>query len=332
MTPDFSRPWPFLKPGDHVALIAPGGGIFPDLSGLLRALEESAEEAGLAVKLYGHIHPEDTPNQYYSAPAGERLSSLLQALQDPTVKAIWCLRGGFGALEVVDLLGQIHPHPLSDAGTLPPKPLIGFSDFTHVLNSAVHHRWPAIHGPNGISVWQRDGRQASASAHEVWSVLKGSSESVRSSWRVLSPGPQEDGPAPLRGGNLSVLQRTLGTPSAFQGAGYFVFLEDNEPFTRADDLFLSLIRAGALGNPATPPKALLMGSVETRAESADPLFAQREADRWAALLDTHAGFSVPILWNPAFGHGDHNSILLLGAPTRLTWEGSTVSLESAFVD
>src|SRR5580765_2047690 len=114
---------PKLVPGSRVALIAPAGPLL-ERDDLTRA------KALCSALGYEPVLGQNASNRYgYLAGADdERLFDLNHALQDPSVAAIWCIRGGYG---VTRLLERV------DFGAMArrPKPLIGFSDITALLNA-----------------------------------------------------------------------------------------------------------------------------------------------------------------------------------------------------
>ena len=65
---------------------------------------------------------------YFAGTDEQRLADLNGALRDPDVAAIWCIRGGYGTTRILDRVDF-------DALARRPKPLIGYSDITAILNA-----------------------------------------------------------------------------------------------------------------------------------------------------------------------------------------------------
>lgn len=125
----------FLKEGDKVALVSPAYWI----------PQESIQEAAETVKSWG-LHPVIGPHtnslnvNVYAGTADERVSDILWALKDDSIKAIICTRGGYGSIH---LLNRIHTETYQQY----PKWLIGHGDITTLLNAVVSAGVMSIHGP-----------------------------------------------------------------------------------------------------------------------------------------------------------------------------------------
>ena len=126
---------PYLKEGDKVALVSPAYWI----------PQESIQEAAETVKSWG-LQPVIGPHtnslnvNVYAGTADERAADILWALEDDSIKAIICTRGGYGSIH---LLNRIH----SEVYLQHPKWLIGHGDITTLLNAVVSDGVMAIHGP-----------------------------------------------------------------------------------------------------------------------------------------------------------------------------------------
>ena len=118
-----SRPQ-YLKEGDRVAIAAPARKITPDE--LLPAVK-LLESWGLEVELPEHLY--DSDNQF--AGSDKTRAKLLQMLlDDPKVRAIFCARGGYGTVRIIDALDW-------SRFVQSPKWIVGYSDVT-VLHSHIH--------------------------------------------------------------------------------------------------------------------------------------------------------------------------------------------------
>ncbi len=76
----------------------------------------------------------------------ERALKLFEYLSDPAIDVIWCLRGGYGTLQVLQALLQHHHTALARLFGLS-KWVMGFSDCCHLLNWVASYGMVAIHGP-----------------------------------------------------------------------------------------------------------------------------------------------------------------------------------------
>jgi muramoyltetrapeptide carboxypeptidase len=227
--PAIGRP-PRLRPGDVVGVIAPAG-----------ALDEGRLEAGVRV-LEGwglHVdvgHAVLRRESYLAGSDEERRADLQRMIDDARIRAIFCARGGYGSQRVVPLLRL---EPLARA----PKPIVGYSDATALLNAVVSLGVVAVHGPMVADDMAR-GLTARSEAQ-----LRGLLMDAAYRWEVEVPVAVRPGRATgrLLGGCLSVLATTLGTPWAPETAGAVLFLEDvgERPY-RLDRLLTHLRQAGKL--------------------------------------------------------------------------------------
>ncbi len=134
----------YLRPGDKVALISPS--------------YYSSMETALAVANTLHnwgYEPIIGPNvgkkylEHYTGTVEERLADLRWALNDPDIKAIICLRGGYSTLHLVEGL------PLKELAASP-KLLIGYSDITTLLSMEACAGMMSIHGMMGCNIAKQD--------------------------------------------------------------------------------------------------------------------------------------------------------------------------------
>lgn len=217
-----------LKKNSCVALISPAGPVAggEDLS---RA-EENARSLGWepitgkhAGKKHGYLAGEDA----------HRIEDLNDALRDPRIDGVWCVRGGYGAMR---LLEEIDYAAIKSN----PKPIIGYSDIT-----AIHS---AIYNKTGLTTFHGPTAREKLTEFSRASLIKAVVEQVDScgtapSAREVNPG-RADGR--LAGGNLSMISSLVGTPYAVNLAGAILILEDvNEQLYRVDRMLQQLVLAGA---------------------------------------------------------------------------------------
>jgi muramoyltetrapeptide carboxypeptidase len=283
-------PFSTLKSGDLVAVVAPAG---PAAPGQLATLPALYARHGLRVRLY----PGCTCNTGYLAGADEvRLADLHAALRDTQAAAIHCLRGGYGAMRLLDGIDQT----LVQAR---PKLLIGYSDIT-----ALHALWfvnglPSLHAPMPVSDLIKPGREDDEAA--LFALLK---NGLRAGGRLApdlpvtklcQPGSAE---GVLMGGNLSLVAALLGTPWAWPAQGAILFLEDiNEEPYRVDRLLTQLRLAGVLD----AVRGFVLGSFT------------EEASPQGLLQEMLGGLGKPLLSGWPTGHGTPNRPLPMGLRVRL---------------
>ncbi len=203
----FSR----LRAGDVVAVVAPGSAVDPDC--LERGLRE-LEGLGFRPRLGAHVATR-IPYLDLAGSDDARRADLQAALDDTDVAAVMCARGGYGCQRIlrdVDLSGLRRR----------PKPVIGYSDVSPLLQSIVRGGLVAVHGPmvgadlaRGLTPRSRD---------HLLSLLTDPTYL----WTMPVPEPVRPGRAEGRlvGGCLAVLVSTLGTTTAPDWANDILFLED----------------------------------------------------------------------------------------------------------
>src|SRR5689334_16244694 len=112
-----------LKAGDKVAIVAPAKKLSP---AELDAAAEVVKSWGLQVLLGRHVYTHD--HSYLSATDERRLADLQEAIDNTEVRAILCVRGGYGSTRIIDEVDFTNLR-------LSPKWLVGFSDITALLQA-----------------------------------------------------------------------------------------------------------------------------------------------------------------------------------------------------
>jgi len=287
MSAIFQAP-PALRPHDRVAVIAPASGF-----------ERSAFEAGLAV-IAARYRTEYSDGmfereRYLAGSDARRLAELRAALADPGIRAVFCVRGGYGATR---LLAELAAHAPQGA----PKPLVGFSDITALHLWMQAHGRISIHGP----VLTQLHRLALSTHARLFELLESARPAAPLAGTATYVGGTAEGP--LLGGNLSVLTRLLGTPFMPPLDGAILLLEDQgeRPY-RLDRMWTHLRLAGVFERA----RGIALGSF-TGCEEPEAGYTSAEVLRELAQsegLPCAAGFPV--------GHGEVNEPVPLGVRVRL---------------
>jgi len=227
--PPIRKP-PRIRSGDVVGVIAPSGVV--DAERLARGIAV-LEGWGLRVEVGRAVLDR---HAYLAGDDGARLADLERMIADARIRAIFCARGGYGSQR---LLPRLDLRPLGGA----PKPVVGYSDATALLNAAVAAGVVAFHGPM-VADDVAKGLSARSLRH-LHAVL--TDPGLR--WEVETPATVRGGRARGRlvGGCLAVLVAALGTPWAPETDGAVLFLEDvaERPY-RLDRLLTQLRQAGKL--------------------------------------------------------------------------------------
>ncbi|MET9391058.1 LD-carboxypeptidase [Streptomyces sp. NPDC006624] len=298
---------PRLAPGARVAVVAPSGPV-----------PEERLQAGLDVLRGWDLDPVVAPHvlgrhgtlDYLSATDAQRAADLQQAWCDPSVSAVLCARGGYGAQRMADLLDW---DAMRAAG---PKVFAGFSDIT-VLHQAFATRLGLVtlYGPAAAGV----DFLKNARAQEHLRATLFAPESVRT-LTAVPPGGSPLVPGRARGvtlgGCLSLLASDLGTPHAHTGArGALLLMEDvGESPYRLDRYLTQLLRSGWLDGVA----GIALGSWA----ACGPYEVLR-----TVLADRLGGLGVPVVEEFGFGHGEGALTMPLGVPAELDADAGTLTLD-----
>jgi muramoyltetrapeptide carboxypeptidase len=300
-----------LRPGDVVGVVAPAGVVDEER---LRAGCRVLEAWGLRPRLG---HSVLARRAYLAGDDEARRADLVAALGDPEVRAVLCARGGYGSQRLVPSLDL-------RAFAADPKPVVGFSDATALVNAVVGAGAVAFHGPMVAADVARG--LTERSARELWATLTDPTHRPTAEVPVaIRPGRAR---GRLVGGCLSVLATTLGTPWAVDTAGAILFLEDvNEWPYRIDRLLVQLRQAGALERVA----GVVFGTMAACRTDAYGLVAQDVVASAFADAPFPVGFGLPAGHSPDETDVE-NLVLPLGAECELDVEGGRlVALEPAVV-
>ena len=283
----------FLKPGDKVALLSPSS--FTPMENVV---------SGVAILQEWGLQPVVGPNvgkTYKGSYAGtpeERLADLRWALEDPSIKAILCNRGGYGTIGLVDKL------PL-EVLSAHPKWLVGFSDITTLHGMETRAGVMSIHGTMCSLMAKYEGKDISSLL--LRDLLMGDVPAYE-----LPAHPQSiPGKASgiLAGGNLCTFSPVLGTPAdATLGRDIILFIEEvEENMSHIDRLINLLIFNGVMDRC----KGVVLGQFTDCEANLD--FGSVE-EMIASYLKP---YGVPVLAGFPGGHGEVNLPLVMGAPVTL---------------
>lgn len=287
-----------LAPGARVALVSPSGPL-RDATEVAHAIA-AAESLGWVPHVGAHALERDG---YFAGADSVRAADLLQAVEDPDIDGIWCLRGGYGAARLLPSL------PV-DAVRANPKALVGYSDIT-----ALHAVWQraglvSFHAPTARSVLTAFSRVSL-----VRTVVDGGDGcgdagacTVLRSGRVTGR---------LAGGNLALVASLCGTPWAIDFRDAIVVLEDiNEATYRVDRMLTQLRLAGAFDGCV----AIAFGHCTDCVETTDD--GSRTLD--AVVRECADTLGVPALLGIPLGHIPDQWTVPLGALATLDTDARTV--------
>jgi muramoyltetrapeptide carboxypeptidase len=286
----FQRP-PFLKEKDQVAVIATAKRFSPDqLETGLRTLETW----GLKVRPGKNIYKE---HHQFAGTDKERLKDLQQALDNKNIKAIFCVRGGYGTNRIID---QVDLKLFRQS----PKWVSGFSDVT-VLHCLLQKAgFQSIHSTMPI-LFRKDSPDSLESLRKT---LFGEKIQYEIKTDPLNKKGKCEGI--LIGGNLSILQSMIGTKTDFDSRKKILFIEEiDEYLYRIDRMMIHLKRAGRLKNLS----GLVVGHF-TDVKDNEAAFGRNVKE---IILESVKEYSFPVCFNFPAGHEKENMALRFGAKVSL---------------
>ena len=293
----------FLKPGDHVGIVAPAGKFKRE------SLDKGTEVVsswGLNVKLGKNILSHS--HSYLSGSDDERLSDLQSMLDDTSLSAIFCARGGYGTTRIIDQLDF-------SSFLQYPKWIVGFSDIT-ALHLKLHQLGiESIHGSMPLHYFKPEHAE---STMRLKNLLFGKSEHILSGKQTANRFGNAQGE--LIGGNLSLLADALGTNTSPETKNKILIIEEiGEYKYKIDRMLMQLKRAGKLDSLA----GLVIGYM-TDIKNADPGFKESIED---IVMDKVKEYVYPVAFNFPIGHDAPNVPWISGADAHLAVNESGSRLE-----
>ena len=293
---------PYLRPGDRIAIVSPARKIKP--SEVDKAVK-TFESWGLEVVLGDHVF--DTFHQF-AGRDDHRQEDLQQMLDDDSIRAVTCSRGGDGTIKIIDLLNFSH-------FAKNPKWIIGYSDVT-VLHSHIHHNY-GIETLHAIMPVNFTGyHESDQSVVSLKKALFGDPLAYFIDSRSFNRKGRCRGI--ITGGNLSILYALLGSPSDIDTRGKILFLEDlDEYLYHVDRMMVSLKRAGKLDRLA----GLVVGGMNRMRDNEVPY----GMDAYEIIAEAVREYDYPVCFGFPAGHLSENRALVMGREASLD-VGDGVSL------
>lgn len=294
--PGLSRPAPLIK-GDTIGVVAPS--YAPQHGWLLRGAK-AMEDAGYKVILCDEI---DRFRRFQQREDERRAENLMGIWLNPDVKAVIAATGGYGAVRLLPFLDP-------DVFRRNPKAFVGYSDITAL------HLWlmrraqlRVFHGPTLDDLFPGGSDPTVLSLLTALSTPRPETEIGRGTARAVRPGTAV---GRLTGGNLSLVQQTIGTPYEIDTRDAILFLEETrDPMSVADERLLHLRAAGLLRHV----RGIVFGQLS--------LDRSEEDEFEDFLLDLVSDLEVPILMDFPAGHEVPNLTLPLGTEVELVADETT---------
>ena len=306
----------YLKKGDTIAVVSTARKIS------LKELQPSLEfigKWGLKIVLGETI---DSEEHQFAGSDEFRTKDFQRMLDDPKIKAIWCAKGGYGTVRIIDNLdfSQFKNSP---------KWIIGYSDIT-VLHSHIHNMGvETLHAQTLLGIENKTakteesikkvlfGKEYSIESHSQTEKESESDASRKNTDSLTILGTVK---GELVGGNLSILYSLCGSNSSIKTIGKILFIEDlDEYLYHVDRMVMNLKRNGLLDNLA----GLIVGGMTDMNDNTVPY--GKSANE--IIYDAVKEYNYPVCFNFPAGHIEDNRALIMGRSVELDIQEAGVSVK-----
>ncbi len=285
---------PYLKKGDRIAIVSP-------------ARKISREEMAPAIRMFTawgldvvegeHLY---ASHAQFAGSDEQRKADMQRMLDDDSIRAIICARGGYGTVRIIDRLdfSRFVQHP---------KWIVGFSDVT-VLHSHIHRHFniETLHAIMPVNF--KDKCESNPSLNSLKKALFGKELMYKSLGNELNRKGSCKGQ--LVGGNLSILYSLTNTNSDISTNGKILFIEDlDEYLYHLDRMMMNLRRSGKLEGMA----GLVVGAM-TKMHDNEVHYEKTAEEIIAQAVED---YPYPVCFHFPAGHLDDNRALILGREIRL---------------
>lgn len=293
---------PYLKKGDTVAIVCTARKFFPEEA---KPAIDLLESWGLKVKLGKTIGLDSCQ---LGGTDTERAADFQDQLDNDNIKAIWCARGGYGTVRIIDMIdfSKFKKHP---------KWVMGFSDVT-VLHSHINTLDVAtLHSIMPFTVPK--------APEEVKQTFKNALFGIKNSYTIPSKSYDKKGVAKgeLVGGNLSIIYSLLGSKSSIDTKDKILFIEDLDEYLYHVDRMLQNMKRNEYFKNV---KGIIVGSMRDMHDNEIP-FGQNEVQ---LITEISKELNIPIAFEFCAGHQKDNRTLVLGS--QVVFEVNTTEIKLTF--
>ena len=286
-----------LKIGDTISIIAPSG-VLKDYDEYMYKSISLMESWGLNVVLGSNIY--DSYGHFSSSDAN-RQKDFQNAIDDNKIKAIWCARGGYGAMRIIDKINY-------DNLLKHPKWVIGYSDITAIHNDIHNLGVESLHGVMSKSL--EDISVDDESIKKLKDIIfgKGELHYVIESNKYNITG---EASGKLVGGNLTLLQSLLQSKSSIDTTNKIIFIEEvGEYLYHIDRMLHSLKRADYFSKCS----GLIVGDF-TDIRKNETKFGK---NLYEIINEIVKEYNFPVIYGFPAGHGQKNLPLIFGRNVEIS--------------
>jgi muramoyltetrapeptide carboxypeptidase len=295
----------YLNHGDTIGIICPAGYMPQDK---VQSCIDTLKEWGYNVRT--GVTVGSLSVNYFSGTDAERLDDFQQMLDDDTVHAVLCARGGYGLGRIIDSI---------DFKKFKSKPkwIIGFSDIT-LLHCHIYSNYKiaTLHAPMAGAF--NDPDKSNEYLLSLKNALTGKKISYQSASHPFNRKGEITGE--LIGGNLALLAHCIGTPSDFKTKGKILFIEDvGEYLYNIDRMLYQLKRAGKFDKLG----GLIVGGFSNSRDTDRPFGSSAEE----IIRDTVKDYDFPVCFGFPISHEKENLAVKVGVGYEFSVYRNGVSLE-----
>lgn len=295
---------PYLKKGDNIGIVCPAGYMPPETAqAAINVLQEWGFKVTTGIT-FGKQH------NYFAGSDDERLYDLQQMMDDTSIDAIFCARGGYGTGRIIERLDFTK-------FCKRPKWIIGFSDIT-VLHSHLfaNYKIASLHAPMASAF--NDGQYSNEFVQSLHEALTGKRGKYKAAPHAYNRAGSVKGT--LIGGNLTLLAHLIGTSSEINPKGKILFIEDiGEYIYNIDRMLYQLKRSGIFENL----KGLVVGGFTEMKDTELP-FGQSVEE---VIRDIVKEYSFPVCFSFPVSHEKENYALKVGFKYTLSVQENKTTLK-----
>ena len=291
---------PLLQPKGTIGIVAPSR--WPTQH-MLESTVKRFEAQGYEVVVHDQCFLQ---NGTLAGSDAARAEALNDMFADRTIDAVLCARGGSGCMLILDRIDY-------EVIRANPKPLIGMSDNTALLQAITSHTGMATyHGP---VAWHFQPEQYEAyTEQDMFYVIGGDKGERRLRYPMVQAERQGKAEGRLVGGNLSLLQSLIGTPYDWSGEGAILFIEDvREPLYRIERMMAHLRLAGKFEGVRGVLVGEMVGVEDEKNVNAAPDGDIPYGRTLKEVMLKHLPPEIPVGFNFPCGHGRYITTWPVGA-------------------
>lgn len=285
---------PYLRKGDRIAIVSPARKITPsEVEPAVKTFESWGLEVVIGENAFESFHQ-------FAGTDDQRLEDLQRVLDDDSIRAVICSRGGYGTLRIIDRLNFSHFAKNS-------KWIIGYSDIT-VLHSHIQRNFgiETLHAVMPVNF--TGDPQNDPSVTSLKKAIFGDQLSYNIGPETLNRNGRCNGS--ITGGNLSLIYALQGSSSDVDTTAKILFLEDlDEYLYHIDRMMISLKRAGKLDRIA----GLIVGGMNRMRDNEVPF----GSDANEIIAEAVKGYDYPVCFGFPAGHMPDNMTLIMGREATL---------------